>query len=176
VGECNYYLKARFPDADTACAAVPALAELLGEGEQAYHFWQDKRTCEDPPRCEPLPIADEFWEEFRRRFPIVCRYLCEVDGVEDWDDGLVGILGCLVDPRDERRWFPSASIVCRNAVLFLRLNGIWHFSDLRLLERYCTAELGAQAAGSISEEELELDDEDSELDSEDFDPFTAIDV
>jgi hypothetical protein len=167
MGECNFYLKARFSTDADARAAVPRLVALLAEGERAHLYWQDARTCEDPPRCEPLPAADEFWSAFRARFPLVCRYLGELNGADEWDDELVGQLGQLVDPRPERLSDPSSSLVCRAGVLYLRLNRIWHFSQMHLLERFCAEELGAIAVGSSSREKL---------DRGDSDPFTLIDV
>ena len=83
MGECNFYLKARFATDAEARAAVPRLVALLSEGERAHEYWQDARTCEDSPRCEPLPTAEEFWEVFRSRFPLVCGYLGALNGAEE---------------------------------------------------------------------------------------------
>ena len=174
MGECNYYLKARFATADDAKAALPRLVALLTEGEQAYGYWQDARTREDRVPRTSLPTAGEFWAEFRERFPLVRAYLGELDGVTDWDDGLVGQLGSLVAPQPDALGDPSASLVCREAVLYLRLNGIWHFSDLRLLEEFCEADLGAVAVGSVSEEDFDRDEDEPE--DPDFDPFDFIDA
>jgi hypothetical protein len=172
MGECNYYLKARFETAEQAKAAVSRLVALLAEGERAYDYWQGARTREDPPRCEELPTAEEFWAIFREQFPLVCEYLGPLDGAEDWDDRLVGQLGTLVDPQRDRLGDPSSSLVCRGDALFLRLNGIWHFSEMTLLELFCQHDLGAVAVGSISEEQIEMDDDTGA----DFDPFRLIDV
>jgi hypothetical protein len=92
---------------------------------------------------------------FRFQFPLVCHYLAERNGIEDWDNGLAGTLGQLVDPQRERRWAPSASLTRRDRLLLLQLNGIWHCSDMLLLERFCILDLDAVAVGSISEEQFE---------------------
>src|SRR5262249_11800312 len=143
MGECNFYLKARFATDQAARAAVPRLVALLAEGERACRFWQDRRCRRfpDPPERRPQ-VAPQFWAEFRSQFPLVCEYLAERNGIEDWSNGLAGQMGVLVDPARERHWLPSAEVVCCGAVLFLQLNSIWHCSDTRPLERFC-AGLGA---------------------------------
>jgi hypothetical protein len=63
-------------------------------------------------------------------------------------------------------------------LLLLQLNMIWHATEMGLLERYCCEDLGAVAVGSLSEEDLDLD-EDSDLEDAhdpDLDPFEAIRV
>jgi hypothetical protein len=168
VGECNYYLKARFRDA--AAEARPRLAALLAEGERAHRYWQDARQGD-----EPATSADDFWVEFRERFPLTTNYLGELAGVEDWDDGLVGHLGSLVDPEPTRP-DPSATLNQDDDLLLLQLNMIWHFSEMELLERYCFLELDALAVGSISDETVaEMFAEQTGRDLEPgFDPFDAI--
>lgn len=173
MGECNYYLKARFQSTEAAAAARPRLVALLAEGERAYDFWQDsRRRCWDGSNVS----ASEFWTEFHERFPLVVVYLRDLIDIPDWDNGLVGHLGNLVDPRPEREP-PHATLIQDGDLLLLQLNMIWHFSDMGLLERYCREELGAMAVGSISDEQLETD-MDSELeggaDEPVSDPFEAI--
>jgi hypothetical protein len=73
----------------------------------------------------------------------------------------------LVDPRDKRR----ALLFRQGDTLFLRMNDVWHFADLGLLELYCRADLGAVRVGWLSDEDLDPDEY-----GEDFDPFLAIDV
>jgi hypothetical protein len=170
MGQCNYYLKARFATDAEARAALPRLVALLAEGDRAYQFWQDRRCSRlpDPPE-RGSQAAQQFWAEFRAQFPLVCEYLAELNGIEDWNNGLAGQMGALQDPTPKRHGPPGAELVCRGAVLFLQLNSIWHFSDLRLLERCCTDDLGARAAGSISEEQIDPD-----RDGPDVDPFDLI--
>lgn len=170
MGECNYYLKARFRDADAATEARPRLAALLAEGERAYDYWQEARRSENPE-----VTADEFWAGFRERFPLTTNYLGELAGVEDWDDELVGHLGSLIDPE---RTGPRAcaTLTQDDDLLLLQLNMIWHFSDIGLLERHCFLELDALAVGSISDETAEkLFAEQTGRDPEPgFDPFDTI--
>lgn len=170
MGECNYYLKARFRDADAAVEARPSLAALLAEGERAYDYWQAARGSD-----EPLMSPDDFWSEFRSQVPLTVGYLGELAGVEDWDDGLVGHLGSLVDP-NSTDLNPPAVLTQDGDLLLLQLNMIWHFSDMGFLERFCFLELDALAVGSISDETVE--EEFYELTGREtdpaFDPFDAI--
>ncbi len=170
MGECNYYLKARFQDEDEAAKARPRLAALLAEGERAYDFWQAARMSD-----EPVMSADDFWSQFRQQFPLTTGYLGELAGVEDWDDELVGHLGSLVDP-DSTEPAPPAILTQDGETLLLQLNMIWHFSDMGFLERYCFLELDALDVGSISDETVE--EQFTELTGReidpDFDPFDAI--
>jgi hypothetical protein len=176
MGECNYYLKARFRSEADAATAEPLLAALLGEGARAYQYWQDSRP--HPLRHKRgwhPPSNSEFWDGFREKFPLVMRYLRELAGTADWDNGLSGILGCLIDPLQERTGQPNAVLWQYQDTLFLELNGIWHGTTLNWLERYCREELGAVAVGSISEEDFELP-EDSDWELDPHDAFDAIDI
>src|SRR4051794_13554688 len=99
MGECNYYLKARFASAEKAKEAEPRLIELLAEGEKAYRFWQGSRPLFGG-RSNPnhvVPTAARFWQVFRERFPLTYRYLGTLAGIEHWNNGLAGELS-LVDP------------------------------------------------------------------------------
>ncbi|MBY0458179.1 MAG: hypothetical protein K2V38_12625 [Gemmataceae bacterium] len=167
MGEANYYLKARFATAKEAKAALPRLADLLAEGEAAYTHWQAERRIGFP--ADQRPTAEAFWAAFREQFPVVCGYLAELNGVEDWDNGLVGQLGLLVDPRRRRRREPNASLQCQRDTLYLRLNGIWHLSEMDLLERYCTGVLGAVTVASTSAYPDEVEGDPDE-------PFDFLDV
>lgn len=173
MGECNYFFKARFANAEEAKASELRLAELLAEGEKAYLFWQESRPSflrNDPNR---LPqSSDTFWRVFRVRFPLTVRYLGDLADIEDWNNGLAGQLGSLVDPKGDGALEPNASLRRNDVLLLLQLNGIWHCSDMTLLEQYCLEDLGAVRAGSISDEEFDSDED--EIDPSDA--FDAIDV
>jgi hypothetical protein len=179
VGECNYYLKARFPTAARAAAAMPRLCELLGQGEAARTYWQDSRPRIPRTSGPEPPSAEVFWTGFRERFPLVHAYLRELADAADWNNGLAGQLSCMIDPRIPRRGDPSASLVQEGDTLLLKLGGIWHFAEVGRLERYLLEELGAIAAGSISQEELEWfedEDDDEPVTPEDWEYFEAIEV
>ena len=106
---------------------------------------------------------------------MVIRYLHGLAGTADWDNGLSGKLGCLIDPLQERTGQPNAVLWQFKDTLFLELNGIWHGTTMNWLERYCREELGAVAVGSASEEDFELpEDYGGRLDP--HDAFDAIDV
>jgi hypothetical protein len=173
VGECNYYLKARFPTAERAAAAMPRLCELLGQGEAARAYWQDSRPRISRASGPEPPSAEVFWAGFRDKFPLVYAYLRELADTLDWNNGLAGQLSCLVDPRVRRRGDPSASLTQEGDVLLLKLGGIWHGAELGRLERFFLDDLGAVAVGSASEEDFELDEDEV---MEDWEFFEAIEV
>jgi hypothetical protein len=157
VGDCNYYLKARFARRKDAVVARSCLARLLAEGRRAYDYWQGSRAFRlqgDPPP----PSPEVFWAHFRTHFPLTTSYLGERAGVADYRNGLSGLLGCLADPADPR----EAALGCYDEELELKLINIWHCSDLALLERYLRDECGAVAAGSVSEENFDLSGESAE--------------
>lgn len=166
MGECNYYLKARFRNPKEATIALPLLAALLAEGERAYAFWQGSR-----PWSGPGPTAGEFWAGFCSRFPLVRDYLGGLADSEDWNNGLAGHLS-LVDPGAEHG---RATLVRDGDCLKLTLHDIWHFSDLSLLEKYVRERLAAEGVGSISEEDIEMVREEYDPDVGD-DPFELIEV
>jgi hypothetical protein len=175
VGECNFYLKARFRTDAEARAAEPRLLALLSEGEDAYHFWQDAREgyFQRHRRHSPLEETEhqeaiQFWAEFRARFPLVCDYLGELVGTDDWYNGLAGHLS-LVDPQRPRQFRPLASLIRRGPLLLLQLNDVWHCSSMELLERYCVT-VGAVAARGRSESEYEI----GACGDPSFDPFALI--
>jgi hypothetical protein len=179
MGECNYYLKARFSTAERATAAAPRLSELLGQGEAARDYWQSARPHALREGGRQPSSTEAFWAEFRERFPLVHDYLRELAGTPDWNNGLSGQLSCMVDPRVPRRGDPSASLVQEGDTLLLKLSGIWHFAELGRLERYLVEEFGAVAAGSISQEELERyedEDDDEPVTPEDWEYFEAIEL
>jgi hypothetical protein len=168
VGECNYYLKARFPNDKEAVIGQARLTALLAEGERAYEWWQSQRGG-----SQPEPSADEFWAYFRAAFPLTTGYLGPLAEIEDWSNGLAGMLGCLVDPSDGQ----AARLEREGDLLSLKLRRIWHFTEMHLLEAYLE-ECGAVAVGSVSEEWLEWQEEDDDLDEEAIDErcFDAIEM
>ncbi len=179
MGECNYYLKARFRTAKQAITAIPKLSDLLGQGELAARYWQDSRSglrSGKLPKKKTL-TSENFWTIFRERFPLVHHYLGELADSADWDNGLAGQLSCMVDPHSKRTHEPKSELFQKKNILFLKLSGIWHCAELERLESYCLKDLGALAAGSISEEDLESDDDDDEeasLDDQEY--FDAIEI
>jgi hypothetical protein len=179
LGECNYYVKARFPTPERAAAAVPRLCELLGQGEAAREYWQGARPSPLREGRRQPPSAEVFWADFRERFPLVHRYLRGLADTPDWNNGLAGQLSCMVDPRVPRRGDPSASLAQEEDTLLLKLSGIWHCAELGRLERYCLEDLGAVAVGSISQEDLERyanEDADEPEVPEDWEYFEAIEL
>jgi hypothetical protein len=151
VGECNYYLKARFASAERAADALPRLCELLGQGEAARAYWQAARPVSLRRGDAAPPPAEVFWAGFRERFPLVHVYLRELADTPDWNNGLAGQLSALVDPQATRPRDPRASLIQASNLVLLKLCGIWQCAELGRLERFCREELGAVAVGSLSE-------------------------
>jgi hypothetical protein len=145
VGQCNYYLRARFRTPKDAEVARPRLAEFLAQGERAYDYWQGSR-----PFGGPGPSPEEFWRGFREQFPDVWRYLGNLAGTAEWNNGLAGQMS-LVDPAGA-----AARLWREDNELFLVLRDIWHFSDLTRLEVWIRREYGALRVGSLSEEHFEF--------------------
>lgn len=172
MGQCNYYVKARFASAREAELAMPRLEALLIEGEAAYEFWQSARPHQalGNPNFKAF-TAEAFWERFREAFPLVWTYLGRLGGRKDWDNGLAGHLS-LRDPRPTGRHQAGASLFRVEDLLFLTLIDVWHCSSTSLLERYVRDQLGAVAVGSVSEEQFS----DVDREDEDFDAFLAIRV
>src|SRR5262245_58180922 len=111
MGECNYYLKARFRSAAEAKKVLPRLAELLVQGERAYDFWQGSRGGLHFGDVNwKKPSVDGFWKAMREHFPLVYQYLRELADIADWNNGLAGHLGCLVDPSEDRKPYPRAAL------------------------------------------------------------------
>lgn len=176
MGEANYYFKARFRSADDAAAAEPRLAALLAEGDRAYDHWQAERS-RPGVHAREAEAAGPFWAVFRDRFPLTTGYLGRTAGIPGWINGLAGKLGCLRNPHPPDPKDQTATLVRVGEVLRLRLEMIWHHTDMRLLEEYCGVVLGADEVGSLSDEELidEYGGEDGELPA-DLDPFDHFEV
>jgi hypothetical protein len=167
MGECNYYLKARFASAEAVEQAAPRLADLLAEGEQARDYWQssrpDRTERHTNPNWQPAN-TEQFWRHFRKAHPATYHYLADLAGAPDWDNSLAGQLSCMVDPREERSSYPSATLLQEDELLFLTLRRIWHCAEMGLLERYLRDELGALAVGSVSEDDVDLPEDDRDED------------
>jgi hypothetical protein len=166
MGQATYYLKARFHSAEDAEAARLRLVELLAEGEKAYRYWRSVLApYGEDPKWRPIS-AERFWNTFRANYPLACRYLRHLAGRPDWQSELEYWMDCLHDPRTGR----IASLSRVADTLFLRLNDIWHCTQLDLLERYCREDLGAIGVGWRSDGDFDPD----EREDGNFDPFLAI--
>ncbi len=159
MGECNYYLKARFPSEEAANAAFPRLVKLMTQGEKAYDYWQSSRPGVLGETNDPLPTTEQFWTAFHERFPLVIQYLGDLADSPEWSNGLAGQVGCLVDPTKTRTGDPYSVLTPEGDTLLLKLSGIWHFTEMTRLEQYCRDELGAVVVGSTSDEKMERTEE-----------------
>jgi len=163
LSERDFYLKARFATVEQATASMPRLSELLRQGEAAYLYWQDSRPGAHGRQEDwQLPEAETFWAGFRQHFPLVHRYLRELADTPDWNNGLAGQLSCLVSLYSLQAK-PFASLIQEGSLLLLKLSGIWHLAEMGRLERYCREDLGAVAVGSMSEDDLDWDEDEEEL-------------
>ncbi len=174
MGECNYYLKARFRSETEVRAALPRLALLMMQGEKAYDYWQGSRRTFHIERGTQPPTTEEFWAGFRKRFPMVYHYLRNLAGCDDWSFYLAGNLGCLVNPLEERWREPNASLSWFDDLIMLEINGIWHHTDMRLLKRFIRDDLGAIDVAYVSGKMLSFYE--NKARAGDYDPFELISV
>jgi hypothetical protein len=144
-------MKARFRRPKDAEVVVPLLTRFLAECRGAYDYWQNCRDWQPVPR--KLPTAAEFWAPFRERFPKVYRYLGELAGVENWNNGLAGNLSVGSPAGGEPELWREGNSV------YLILYSIWHAADLTLLEEFVQVEYGAEAVAWVSAEQFEEVDE-----------------
>jgi len=175
MGECNYYVKARFASSEAAKAAIQPLLELLEQGDSAYNYWQKSRSNPRNRVRQQPPAAGEFWATFRNEYPLIIGFLGDFADSLDWDNGLAGHLSCMADCQTQIRSLGTC-ITQEHDEIRLKLASIWHCADLSMLEAYFIDKLGAIAAGSISEEDLEMDEDDEDEVFEDGFYFDAIDL
>jgi hypothetical protein len=65
MGECYFYLKAKFPSTQHLKKVYPDIQKFLKEGQKAEEWWQNHRG--DKPKI--------FWTAFETNFPTVTQYL-----------------------------------------------------------------------------------------------------
>lgn len=89
MSEEAYYAKIRFNSHEEAEAALKPIQEFLKEGALAKEFWQANR----PIFQKEQPLSpDQFWMDFRTKFPMVMEYLNHMEFKGDCDNGLSGLL------------------------------------------------------------------------------------
>ena len=135
MGECSYYMKLKFKDAQRARKALPKINSWVHEGIEAEHFWQNRRNDEG---------GHQFWKDFEQKFPPITTYLKfgKLFG-GDHDDELAGELAFGEDPNVERHddeiWIASY---------------VWHLASWDGFLAYLMKTYQAIAGKWISEEEV----------------------
>jgi len=139
MGECVYYLKARFPKG--VLNKLTPIKGLFREGLKASHWWQDNRGRED---------HKQFWIDFSKEFPQVTDYLktctdCwgdninKLSGVLDFANGETDIdrMSCSPTPMGDEFYYESM---------------VWHMSSWQPIADYLVKKFGASRAVWDSEE------------------------
>ncbi len=137
MGECNYYLKARFKNRKALDAAVPKFEAFLKEADEAGDFWQKHRGDGNDKA---------FWDMFIPRFPLVTKYLGKLVG-GDSHNGLAGELsfgneeGYLAKDK-------KSPVLCYSEYT-------WHLASWNRLCDFLKSEFGAIKTNWISEEDID---------------------
>lgn len=149
MGEATYYFKARFKSQADAEAALPRVKRLISEGIEAQDYWQDHRGMEREGK------RAEFWKEFKKKFPVITKYLesyrvgcCGhehflVDG--DCNNDLAGQLDFGSHQDDADNAEVHGSEIHYNAT-------VWHFSHWDGFMQFLKSEFGAVKTGWLSDE------------------------
>jgi hypothetical protein len=122
------YLKARYADPAAAAQAVPQIAALIHEGQQAHAFWKSHRRMEQQGR------RAEFWMLFRMSFMDVYTCLGPLAG-GDCDEALLGFLE--FGTPDKIELYADGNHV------FLKASDLWCGADWEPLLDYLKVHCGA---------------------------------
>jgi hypothetical protein len=134
MGECAYFLKAKFATNKKASAAAKRLKQTLAEVEEAYSFWQKNRGKN----------SAEFWSKFEAEFPLSTEIL-KAAGVEigrDCNNGLSENLSYCGEGQ-------HVSVV-GNEIRYSAV--VWHLADWEGLAKWIENALEAKAVVWASEE------------------------
>lgn len=102
MSECFYYLDAFYDSPEAASKAQEVICSFLREAHEAYWFWQ---SCRRKIPTPPIASDDDFWPQFKIKFPRVCQMLEKwslekLIDKKDWGNGLAGKLGIISTERD----------------------------------------------------------------------------
>ena len=140
MGECSYFLKAKFASHEKALVAAESLGKTLAEVGEAYAFWQANRGKKN---------REEFWAEFEGKFPLAIEVLKLTRDVEvggDCHNGLAGKLSYCDQNASEVE-------VDGNEVKYSAL--VWHMADWDGLADWIKSALKAKAVTWASEEMID---------------------
>lgn len=141
MGSATYYLKAIFATEAAAETAFETVETFFEKAGKAHDFWQAERNSED---------VRAFWKEFTTQYPAVERFLredCNLNTVDgDCNNALAGNLSF--------GSIPDFEVVDSE----IRISEYtWHLADWTSLVHWFKRELGAIAAGWLSEEDVSTD-------------------
>lgn len=145
LGEAYYYLRARFKSGEDLRKKFEAIKNFLTkEGKRAEEYWHRNRFLEVQGK------RDIFWRGFRKRFPLVYKYLQTVTKKADGDcnNDLAGILA-FSDMNGQVVLFQD----CDNFLCYRAL--VWHFANWNPLTEFLKQHFGAVDVEWISAESLD---------------------
>ena len=166
MGEATYYIKAEFSHQEKAQRALKLMRKLIKQGIDSADYWQSNRDAR----------KEEFWTEFKAKFPVVYRFLkaWDVERKAKWEKNVAEKGRENVYPHE---YEPSADGDNNNGlagkldfgsvedVENLRLDGnvlkysscVWHCASWDGFVKYLLDACGADAAGWLSDEYVDKD-------------------
>lgn len=130
MGEATYYLKVQIPGLNEAI--IEEIREFCAEGYRASEFWHGRREDDGP---------EDFWPDFKKKFPLVSEYLGELLDTKD-NNSLAGELdfGLLENTLwSDGDWLYGSAYV-------------WHFANWDRLIAFLHTKWGATTGGWLSDE------------------------
>ena len=82
MGEATYYCKMKFKSEELAVVHYPTVKKFFSEGIAAKEFWKTNWGM----------LSEEFWPEFKKRFPLISEYITNTFPEVDNGNGLAGLL------------------------------------------------------------------------------------
>ena len=134
MGSAVYHMKARVDESQ-----VEPIKAFIAEGIGAYEFWQENRG----------KTPDEFWPEFREKFPLVTEYLKSMGmDVEAGDNSnsLAGNLDFGNEGDEEDIEYSTEKGELHYA------SEVWHFANWSPFMAFLESHFGAEKTGWLSDE------------------------
>jgi len=166
MGEAIYHLKARWPDAKSAKAALPKVKKFLIDMAKAWGDWQNNRGFPLTPRGEkpkPKPAADYFKVTFPKKHGRVLEMLGIVLHPED-DPTMNQLAGKLNSPvrlphgkKSTAKEFKDEWIQLQGPIIYIH-GEVWHFADWDPIANALVEHFGAKTAKWISDEYANVGD------------------
>lgn len=131
MGEANYYLTAEFESEKKLNGVFKDIKKFIKQGKRAEEFWDKNRNSK----------RKEFWENFKRKFPLIYEYLGElVEG--DNNNDLAGEIDFGMDN----------SIPTKRGVILEFSERVWHFSSWDRLAEFLKVKFGAKKVDWYNDE------------------------
>lgn len=135
MGECVYYLKAKFPEEKRAKAALKEIGALQEEGEEVDDFIESNET-----------ESKEFWPGFEKKFPHISAYLKSINLFGSKEKGdLEGVLN-FGNPENDAPYLDGEGTLCLSAY-------VWHFAKWSPIADYLVKAFGATKTAVDTEED-----------------------